>query len=283
MPHTQILKSNRTKKKKKKIDTIQSPLLFLNCGAEWKDISQNVMMPQWSWPLVIILLHICFKYNQCMDHGIITKNCVTLKLISSSLGPKISHPQRRDVISQQLDPWPLFIQVNICTKSKRKFVDVFLLCSHDIWTDGQPNLKHNASHHRYCWCRNMYEIEMQQTISTQSVFEKKLPSIWEWGCRSRDTHTSACSLPQHPCALPSKHPVIPSYTQIYSAINYEVLASIATVINHLAYSIKVSRKPSLIKWTSRSKCKWPFVERVAGWVDFQPEVFGGWFGRRAFI
>lgn len=57
----------------------------------------------------------------------------------------------------------------------------YILCSHDIWTDRQPTLKHNASHHRYRWGRNVEEIEMLQTISTQNVFEKKLPSIWEWG------------------------------------------------------------------------------------------------------
>lgn len=62
-----------------------------------------------------------------------------------------------------------------------------------------------------------------------------------------------------------------------------VLAPNVTAINHLLSSIKVSGELALIKWTFRSKCKWPIVDRVEGWPDFQQEVFGGRFGRGAFI
>lgn len=88
------------------------------------------------------------------------------------------------------------------------------------------------------------ETEMLQSYSLhRTCFQRKLPSIWKRACHGRGIHTSAYSLPQHPSAIPSK-----INTQLFhhrprftTQSLMSVLASNVTVINHLPYSIKVSR------------------------------------------
>lgn len=129
-------------------------------------------------------------------------------------------------------------------------------------------------------------------VTTQIVSSEEPPSIWVRAPSGNSGHTSACGLPQHPCAKPSK-----INTKLFHHRLRFTARSITGVVvlercRHQSratfYQGAQARKLPLIKWKPWSKCKWPIVERVAGVTGFpQPGVLGGWFGSggegRAFV
>lgn len=128
-------------------------------------------------------------------------------------------------------------------------------------------------------------------VTTQIVSHKEPPSIWVRAQSGNSYHTSACGLPQHPCAKPSK-----INTQFFHHRLRFTMQSIMAIVVLGAPPPSITRhvppryggsKLALIKWKPWSRCKWPIVEKVAGVTGIlSARSLGAWFspgGCRRFV
>lgn len=133
--------------------------------------------------------------------------------------------------------------------------------------------------------KNKYDLKKTPKKQHKDLFRQQRPLIWQQDWHSWETHTSVRSLAQQPCSMyfEINNRLLHHRLRFTAQSITSVVVTCAACINHLAYSVKVNKRLLLIKWTSRSKCKWPIVKRVAGWFNFQLKVFVVWLDQGAFI